>query len=207
MHDNKSFDIPAQLRQLAVIAQNSCEYQGDGWGCAWRDGDRWHLYKNIRPIWEDDLNQFGGTTLLLAHARSAFRNEGLDVVNNMPFIAGSEAFVFNGELHGVKLRGQGRNGAEKLFNFLRRFERQGHGTSLKQGLDIVKKRTRYIRAMNFVLAEPRALYINACFNEASDYFTLHKKQVGTRFTVCSEPFPNDSGWVSLPNDHLEVFSF
>ena len=74
VQDSKPFLIPGLLRQLALISRNSPEYQGDGWGCVWLEGDRWRLYKNSRPIWEDDLNHFGRTTLLLAHARSAFRN-------------------------------------------------------------------------------------------------------------------------------------
>ena len=40
------------------------------------------------PCGKMTWSRFGRTTLLLAHARSAFRNEALDVANNMPFVAG-----------------------------------------------------------------------------------------------------------------------
>jgi glutamine amidotransferase len=52
------------LKKFADIARNSKEYQGHGWGCAYQDDGpdgTWKIYKNISPIWEDDLEQFGRT--------------------------------------------------------------------------------------------------------------------------------------------------
>ena len=69
----------------------------------------------MRPIWEDDWRPPGRTTLLLAHARSAFRDEGIRVENNMPFHDGERGFIFNGELRGVRIRERGRIGAEKVY--------------------------------------------------------------------------------------------
>jgi predicted glutamine amidotransferase len=204
VHDSLPFDIGSHLAQFAAIARNSREYQGDGWGCAWLEDGQWRVYRNIRPVWEDDLSRFGRTALLLAHARSAFRNEGLDVANNMPFLAGREAFIFNGEMRGVRIRAEGRIGAEKLFHFLRRFEGGHQGRALAKALDIVKRRSRYIRAMNFVLARREALYAHACFHEDPEYFTLHTMQAGAQYRICSEPYPGESGWTALPNHYLEV---
>jgi len=204
VHDSRPFDIGSHVAQLAAIARNSREYQGDGWGCAWLEAGEWRTYRNIRPIWEDDPGRFGRTTLLLVHARSAFRNEGLDVANNMPFIAGPEAFIFNGEMRGVRIQAEGRIGAEKLFHFLRRFDGNHRGEGLRKALGIVKRRSRYIRAMNFVLARRESLYVHACFSEDHEYFTMHKWQAGTRYVICSEPYPGESGWTPLPNQHLEA---
>jgi len=113
VHDSRPFDIGSQVKQLAAVARNSREYQGDGWGCAWLEAGQWCVYRHIRPVWEDDLSPFGRTTLLLAHARSAFGNQGPDVANNMPFISGREVFIFNGEMRGVRIQAGGRIGAEK----------------------------------------------------------------------------------------------
>ena len=181
VHDSRPFDIGSHVRQLAAVARNSREYQGDGWGCAWLEAGQWCVYRDIRPIWEDDLSRFGRTTLLLAHARSAFRNEGLDVANNMPFISGREVFIFNGEMRGVRIQAGGRIGAEKLFHFLERFGGNHQGQGLAKALAIVKRRSRYIRAMNFVLAHPEALYVHACFSE--DHGLLHPAQKAGRHPV------------------------
>ena len=67
-----AFSIEPHLKKFADIAKNSKEYQGHGWGCAYLDGQAgWKFYKNINPIWEDDISRFSKTTLLAAHARSA----------------------------------------------------------------------------------------------------------------------------------------
>ena len=204
VHDIRPFDICGHLRQLAVVARNSREFQGDGWGCCWLEAGQWRVYRNLRPVWEDELDQFGRTTLLLAHARSAFRNEGLDVANNMPFLSGDEAFIFNGEMRGVRIRAEGGIGAEKLFRFLGRFPGDHPDNGLAKAIGIAKRQSRYIRAMNFILARRGSLHVHAFSSEDQDYFTLHKKQSGSRYVICSEPYPGESEWTPLPNDYLEV---
>ena len=82
----RPFQIATHLEQFATLSWNSPEYQGHGWGCAWLDGGEWRIHHNIQPVWEADLSPFGSTTLLLAHARSAFRDEGIQVENNMVLI-------------------------------------------------------------------------------------------------------------------------
>ena len=147
------FDIAPHLAAFAQLARESREYQGDGWGCAWIDADGWRLYRDISPVWEDAAAPSGRTTLLLAHARSAYRGEGIRVENNMPFFDGERAFIFNGELHGVRIKERGRIGAEKVFNFVKRFGDGDMGLALERGLDAIEKRTRYVRAMNLIVAD------------------------------------------------------
>ena len=204
--DDHPFAVRDQLRSFAEIARDSREYQGHGWGCVWQQGGAWRLYRNINPIWEDDVGRFGETHLLLAHARSAYRNEGLVVDNNMPFLCGRTAFIFNGELHGVRIREAGRIGAEKLFRFLLKVSNGDGHQGLRRAIEIVKGRARYIRAMNFVLAEARSFRVYSCFNENPEYFTMHVRRAGSRLSICSEPFPHEEGWEPLGNDVLEVFA-
>ncbi|HES58943.1 MAG TPA: hypothetical protein ENO18_00810, partial [Caldithrix sp.] len=83
----QEFEIADYLKKFALISKNSKEYQGHGWGFAYRKEDRWQVYKNIKPIWEDNLEVFGKTTLFVAHARSAFQDKDIRVENNMPFIS------------------------------------------------------------------------------------------------------------------------
>jgi len=118
----ESFDIASHLLPFSQTAKASKEYQGHGWGCSWIEDGRWKTHKNIRPIWEDDFSGMPKTKRLLGHARSAFRNEGIAVENNMPFESGGRVFAFNGELHGVRIREEGRIGAEKIFNLILRLD-------------------------------------------------------------------------------------
>ena len=103
VRSEQHIEIADHLKYFANISRDSKEYQGHGWGCAWLEKGLWKIYRNIKPVWEDDLSNFGTTTLLLAHARSAFRDEGIEVENNMPFFDGKKVFIFNGEFHKILL--------------------------------------------------------------------------------------------------------
>jgi len=196
----KEFAIADQLARLAHIAKHSKEFQGHGWGCAYRKNGSWRHYKNIAPIWEDDFSRFGASKLLLAHARSAFKDEGIVVENNMSFYDDRCVFIFNGELRGVKIAEQGRIGAEKIFNFIKRFDHGDMLEALQRGTDLIRKRTKYIRAMNIIMADEQRVYLASIFNEDPDYFTLHYSQDGGRLIVASDPLPGDERWVRIANE-------
>lgn len=193
------FPIPRLLAPFAELSRTSREYQGHGWGCAWREAGAWRDYHDIRPIWDDDLAQFGETRLLLAHARSAFRDEGIRVQNNMPFTDGESMFVFNGELRGVRIRADGRIGAEKVFNFIRRFDRGDKCAATAKAVEIIGKRSAYVRALNLVVADGEQGCLSTIYNENPDYFQMHEKHDAGMHLVCSRPFANDSGWRPIAN--------
>jgi len=205
VRDADPFDISGHLESFASIARASREYQGDGWGCAWRVGESWHRFRTTRPIWECDLGGFGRTSLLLAHVRSAFRNEGLIEENNMPFLDGTRAFVFNGELHRVKIDELGSTGARKIFNYICRFRGMGTSGAFERATGIIRKRTGYVKAMNIILSADRTLHLLTSYREQNEYFTMHVKKDGSRLMICSEPYPDADRWSAVPNDTLEVF--
>jgi glutamine amidotransferase len=200
------FSIPEELKRLAAIAERSKEYQGHGWGCAYRDKGAWRHYKNIQPIWKDDFAAFGKTRLLLAHARSAFKDEGIAVENNMPFYDERRVFIFNGELRGVRITEQGRIGAEKIFNFIKRFDHGDLLEALKRGAEVIEKRTKYIRAMNIILADHGRAGVASLFNEDPDYFTMHWTKDQGKLIVASEPLPGIEHWEKIPSGTVREFS-
>ena len=193
------FDIKEHLDVFAEISRNSSEYQGHGWGCAWKRDDKWAFHHDIKPVWEDDRSGYGKTTLLLAHARSAFRDEGIRVENNMPFFDGRYVFIFNGELQGVRIREEGRIGAEKIFNYIKRFDNGGMIDAIERGVNVIEKRTRYVRAMNFVIADLDHGYIASFYGENPDYFQLHHKRNEHIDLICSSPYPGERGWRTIDN--------
>ncbi|MCP4487061.1 MAG: hypothetical protein GY820_07050 [Gammaproteobacteria bacterium] len=188
------------LNSFAEVSRTSREYQGHGWGCAWLDNGKWRQYHNITPIWDDDLSQFGNTSLLLAHARSAFRDEGVVVENNMPFSDGKSIFIFNGELRGVKIKSEGRIGAEKIYNYIRRFDKGDKQLAVDKAVNIIKKRSNYIRAMNIIMSDGDQHLLSTNYNEAPDYFQMHKKQTNNVSLVCSQPFPDENDWQPIANN-------
>ena len=183
------FELQRYLEPFAEIARTSSEYQGHGWGCGWMTPDGWRLYHDIAPVWEDPSPPRGRTRLLVAHARSAFRDEGIEVGNNMPFTDGRSLFLFNGELRGVRMKEQGRIGAEKVFNFIRRFDRGDMAEAMRKGLAIIERRTRYVRAMNIIIADADAIRATNRFNDSPDYFQMHVSAHPKRLVLCSDPLP------------------
>ena len=200
-----NISVTSYLEQFARIAKGSKEYQGHGWGIAYRvHGDEWAYYKNIKPVWEDDLQQFPPSDMLVAHARSAFRDEGIVVDNNMPFYDNRAIFIFNGELQGVRLREAGRIGAEKIFNVIKRFDRGDLGVALQKGVALIHKRTRNVRAMNIIMTDKQRFYVASAYAETPDYFQMAVKH-GPELVICSDPFAGESGWELIPNHSFRVF--
>ncbi len=199
------FDIQHHLENFAAVAQNSKEYQGHGWGCAYLDERAgWKFYRKIDPVWQDDFSRFGKTTLLVAHARSAFEDRDITVENNMPFFDGRTVYIFNGELRGVKIREDGRIGAEKIFNYIRRFDRGDTRQALKKAVAIIKKRTRAIRGMNIIMVNAAGIFVSSYFTEDDEYFTLRYREDGD-LVICSAPYPGTKNWQPIANDSVRAW--
>lgn len=194
-----AFSIGDLLQPFAAMSKNSREFQGHGWGCAWRDDNGWQLYHDIRPVWEDDLAQFGSTRLLLVHARSAFRDEGIVVENNMPFTDGESVFVFNGELRGVRIQSEGRIGAEKIYNYIRRFDRGDKCAATKRAVDIIQRRSAYVRALNLLLSDGEQSVLSTSYSEDPGYFQMYRKRAAGMDIVCSRPLDDQPGWQTIDN--------
>jgi predicted glutamine amidotransferase len=199
------FEIAPHLIRFADIARNSKEYQGHGWGCAYLDETAaWRFYRNINPVWEDDFNRFGATRLLAAHARSAFEDKDIVIENNMPFFDGRTVFIFNGELRGVKIHEAGRIGAEKIFNYIRRFDKGDTGQALDKAVGIIRKRTRRIRGMNIIMVNESGIFVSSYFSEDEDYFTLRFRE-GQELVICSAAYPDENNWHTIANESVRVW--
>lgn len=205
VNSKNEFNVLDFLEKFAEVSKQSKEYQGHGWGCAFLHKGKWNYYKNVTPIWEDDLSKFGTSTRLIAHARSAFKDEGIVVENNMPFYDDKHIFIFNGELRGVKIKEEGRIGAEKIFNYIKRFDKGILKDAIQKGAEIINKKSSYIRAMNIILSDKNASYVYSQFNEDEEYFTMKTKNTGDTIVVCSQAFIGETGWQSLANNSLTEY--
>ncbi len=197
-------DVRSHLKRFALTARNSTEDQSHGWGCAWIESGDWAFYHNLKPVWEDDFARFADSRIFLAHARSAYRNEGIEIENNMPFFDGRKVFIFNGELQGVRINEQGRIGAEKVFNFVKRFDHGDTLSAIRQGVQLLVKKSQYVRAMNFIIAEQGQAWISTAFSENSGYFQMHQKYSEGEHVISSAPYENESGWVPIENRTIRI---
>jgi glutamine amidotransferase len=204
IRSKKQFPIRDHLEKFAHIAKNSKEYQGHGWGCAYLVKGEWIFYKNINPVWKDDFDSFDSTSVLIAHARSAFKDENIHVDYNMPFSRKNYVFIFNGELHGVRIKENGKMGAEKIFNYILRFDKGNIKGAIQKGVNIINKRSRYIKAMNFIIADKDSAYVYSDFNEDPDYFTMKYKRTADQIIIGSEQYAGDSNWHTIEKNSLKV---
>ena len=163
------------------------------------------MYHHIDPIWRSEKDDFATTRLFLVHARSAFRDEGIVIENNMPFSDGNSVFLFNGELRGVRIKADGRIGAEKIYQYICRFDKGSLGSAAQKGVDIIVMRSRYIRAMNFFLAERDKVHVCSWFGEDPEYFQLRQAQKENTTVICSAPLVGfTTHWDKIPNQHIET---
>jgi glutamine amidotransferase len=123
----------------------------------------------------------------------------------MPFTSGEIIYIFNGELHGVKIHEEGRIGAEKIFNFIMRFNKGDLTSALNKGVEIIEKRSKYVKAMNIIMADRSKAYLCSIFNEEKDYFTMYTKRDNNNIIICSDPFPGEIGWQIIDNRTIKVF--
>jgi len=206
VNSKEYFSTADYLIKFSEMSKHSKEFQGHGWGCAYLQNGKFHYYKNVNPIWEDDLSQFGDSNRLIAHARSAFKDEGIVVENNMPFYDDKYIFIFNGELKGVKIKEEGKIGAEKIFNYIKRFDKGSIKDALRKGTEIIKNKSNYIRAMNIILTDEKSAFIYSHFNEDEEYFTMMMKKNDNQIIICSEKLTDENDWTSIQNNSLTEIS-
>jgi len=188
MRGEQPFAPAGVLESFRQRCRDSREYQGHGWGATWRSEDAWSRYRSLTPIWDDEPELPAEVDFLVVHARSAFRDEGIRIENNMPFYRGERAFVFNGELRGVRLRIPGRIGAEKIFHLINERDDGGSGdldAAVAAADSLLVSKSEHVRAMNLALTDGDRIYASCRFTESPDYFTLHYRE-GALAAVCSE---------------------
>jgi predicted glutamine amidotransferase len=195
------FDPRPVLRRFRDRCRGSIEYQGHGWGVAFRAGSEWTRYRSLTPIWDDALELPRAVDFIVAHARSAFRNEGIATENNMPFYRGNTSFVFNGELRGVRLRVPGRIGAERVFELVLARDGGDLSEALVSTDRLLRARSRYVRALNIALTDGARIYAHCRFNESPDYFTMYYRR-GDLTGVSSEPL--DETFLPMSNGETRV---
>ena len=204
MRGEQPFAATPVFESFRERCRDSREYQGHGWGAAWRSSGAWSRYRSLTPIWDDDPELPSEVDFLVVHARSAFRDEGITIENNMPFYRGERVFVFNGELRGVRLRVPGRIGAEKIFNLINERDGRDAGdldSAVAAADSLLVSKSERVRAMNLALTDGDRIYASCRFTESPDYFTLHYRE-GALAAVCSERL--DKSFVPMASGERRV---
>jgi len=168
------------------------------------DGER-RIRKSINPIWKDDPEGFGEANAIVVHARSAFEDRDIRIENNMPFFDDRLVFVFNGELRGVRIKSEGRIGAEKIFNFAKRFDKGDFLPALRKATAVIAKRTAALKAMNILVFDGERAFVSSTFAEREEYFTMRVKRSDDALRICSAPYSGEDDWQRIPNNSAEAY--
>ena len=72
----------------------------------------------------------------------------------------------------------------------------------KRGVKVIEKRTRYVRAMNFIMASLDTTYLATLFGENPGYFQLHRRRDAEMDRVCSVAYPGENSWQVIDNHTL-----
>ncbi len=185
------------LQAFAGMCQKSHapdgDWQGDGWGVAWKEGDHWQLMKSLAPIWEEEdrFSSIGQSHIFVAHARSAgFPQHKGVLAYNQPYIHNELAYVFNGMMRGVALsiNVPGNIGAQKIFSLIvNAASRNRPDESLSYVRDLLRRHTKKTEGMNIGLVLGDTLYALCDYENNPDYFSL-RYYADEKFTlICSEP--------------------
>jgi len=75
--------------------------------------------------------------------------------------------------------------------------------ALARGTDLIRKQTKYIRAMNIMIADKDHAYVASIFNEDPDYFTMQRCREGNKLIVASDRLSDAGGWEPIPKGTVE----
>jgi len=210
---------PCDMRPFVVQFAQMCQrstglngegWQGDGWGVAWQEKEKWNLNKSLSPIWKDQIKfaSIPRTKLFVAHARSAgFPQHKNNLDFNQPYISDNLCFVFNGMIRGVKIPRvlEGQIGAQKIFSYLKQeIRRYSPDRALRQLNQELHKYSKIIEGMNIGLISNDKLYVLCQFNNNQDYFGLRYTQNPEETIICSEPIARYS-WNLMGKGEVLIF--
>ena len=69
---------------------------------------------------------------------------------------------------------------------------------------MIEKRTRYIRAMNLIIASREFSELATLYNESPAYFQMHRIERNGVAMVCSAPYPGEDGWQPIRNHTIQT---
>ena len=169
------------------------DWQGDGYGIAWRMAGKWELKKSLTPVW-DEINRFETipkTKLFAVHARSScFPNQKGIIEYNQPYIEDSLCFVFNGMVRGVSLSMplDGKIGAQKIFSLLKQnIRKNSTDEALRQVDRLIVNNAKKVEGMNIGVVYDGKFYVLCEYESNKDYFGIRYYQDDDITLVCSEP--------------------
>ena len=213
---SKSGELPPKqlLEGLVRIAEKDRfgKSHGNGWGMGWVDPQGGvGLYRNLKPIWESQVNLPSQTLTLILHAR---RGSHVAPENTHPFRCGRLILAHNGMVSKAFTRPltrhkpQGVTDSEAYLCLLAELlEEEDLVEALRRSLELVKVKTALNLLIIHLAENPRegeAYALNYFRAESSEeaskgYYTLHWRLLDEGLAVASEPL-DEASWTPISLD-------
>ena len=74
----------------------------------------------------------------------------------------------------------------------------------EKAVEIIKKRTRYIRGMNIIMVNDNGIFVSSYFTEDDLYFTMRYRE-GHELVICSASFPGEENWHPIANLSMRIW--
>jgi predicted glutamine amidotransferase len=189
--------------------KESKEWQGDGWGICWLNSkNEWEVFKSLSPIWEETekFKQFPKSKIFLIHARSStFDKDKGNIEFNQPFVEKEIAFVFNGEIRGVKgIEISGKIGSQKIFNLIMKYLPEfGIKNSILKVKEKIIKHSEKVKALNLGICDKRNFFVLSYYTCEKDYYELNYF-LNSQFSIISSEEVLKFNFKTLKNGEILI---
>ena len=97
--------------------------------------------------------------------------------------------------------------AEKVFNYIKRLHKGNLQAAISKALEILEKRSKYIRAMNLMMVTTatKQVHVLSYYNESPDYFTLFEHEDDDTSIISSVPLSSEKNWQTMPNRSIREY--
>jgi predicted glutamine amidotransferase len=207
------------LSNFAEVAEKNPapdgDKQEDGWGVAYRRGEKWKNHKSTLPIWQQKsvFDQFPSTRKIAVHARSASFSWQKNMISaNQPYHQDGLLFVFNGMIKKIKLSLvpplEGEVGAKKIFSLLLRLKKSfgDEKKAIEKTFYLIKKNSEQIYGFNLALVGENKFYVFSYYTCFPDYYRLWYLKEKQKIVVASNPLTIAKKWEKLRKGKVYEFS-
>lgn len=208
INSKKETSIREYLPDFTKMCKNSQRWQGDGWGLAFWQDNKWQVYKSTKPVWEDQqsFDSFPESNTFFVHARgSSFGKHKNNLAFNQPLTDKNCLFVFNGFVNGVELpfKINGRIGSEKIFNLVLKYLRQGNNApeALTELKNTLSQKSKIVEALNIAVYHEGKIHVLCFYDSNPEYFSINYVHNPDSTLICSQSF-GQYRWQTMNNNQI-----
>ncbi|MHA1590329.1 MAG: class II glutamine amidotransferase [Candidatus Njordarchaeales archaeon] len=183
---------------------------GDGFGVAWFLSNGYGIYKNLKPIWEENIPNIPALSHII-HARKKSRGE-IDFIDTHPLQLRDLILAHNGTIYSFNRRPtlfkpMGKTDSEVFLCLLA--EAYYTGSNIRKALEYAIESVDMASSLNMFivsLSEKKIIVINLFSNvpRCPEYYVLWLHRNDEEFYVVSEPIKEMIDWEPLSQSPDEL---